>query len=278
MIVGTNGDDLIDGDAGNDLICSEAGDDIIRGDLGPADPATGDDRIDGGPGEDAIFGGDGADGVAGGAGGDIVAPGLGNDAADAAAPGVEDGDSDQIVFEFARGPVKVHLASGRATGEGHDAFSGFEHASGGCFDDTIRGTDGLNPGDPLAPARARHLARDRRDRGAAARTSGPRRHRCGRQNPAPSRSPAHGQWGQSGAIRRHHRQMIDLAKEAMLKQPVSVRDVRGSTLALRAEDYERAVEIVRDCHRRLQKLEALGSGDYVYRLNSQFFRMTGEEA
>lgn len=77
----------------------------------------------------------------------------------------------------------------------------------------------------------------------------------------------------SQAIRQHHLQMIEKAKAAITDLPMETRDIRGTTIAIRREDYAKATEILRECHQRLQKLAA-DDADEVYRLNTQLFPLT----
>jgi Ca2+-binding RTX toxin-like protein len=81
VIIGSDGDDRLDGLGGDDVICGgpgrdriEAGwgDDAVRGD-------TDDDRIDGGPGYDTVVGDDGNDTVLGGPDHDFLVGGTGDD-------------------------------------------------------------------------------------------------------------------------------------------------------------------------------------------------------
>ncbi len=94
VIIGSDGDDLIDAGSGDDLVCARGGDDVI--DTGPGDDTVvggfGDDVIRGGPGDDALGGGadpDDIDGQAGddllfgGDNDDVVSGGTGDDALDA---------------------------------------------------------------------------------------------------------------------------------------------------------------------------------------------------
>ena len=80
-IVGTTGDDVIDGTEGNDVIVSRDGDDWIDGLAGDdvicAD--DGNDVVDGGVGTDQIFGGNGADTIDGGENNDVLDGGPGDD-------------------------------------------------------------------------------------------------------------------------------------------------------------------------------------------------------
>src|SRR3990172_113402 len=71
-MVGTNGDDVLDGTSGSDVIIGLGGDDAING-LGGKDylcGGSGDDTIDGGSGPDRIYGGGGNDTLDGAQGGD----------------------------------------------------------------------------------------------------------------------------------------------------------------------------------------------------------------
>jgi Ca2+-binding RTX toxin-like protein len=81
VIIGSDGDDRIDGFGGNDVICGGPGrdridaghgDDVVRGD-------TDDDRVDGGPGFDTVVGDAGYDTVIGGGGHDFLVGGTGDD-------------------------------------------------------------------------------------------------------------------------------------------------------------------------------------------------------
>jgi Ca2+-binding RTX toxin-like protein len=145
VIVGTSGPDDISGGAGNDLICAGAGDDSVLGDFGAGSTATGNDTIDGGAGDDTLFGGPGQDKIQGGDGDDYIGPGLGDDTASGGvAGGTDTSQNDQLMYIFAPGPVDANLATGVATGEGTDTVDGFEHLTGGCFDDTLVGNARLN--------------------------------------------------------------------------------------------------------------------------------------
>lgn len=71
-IVGTAGDDVLQGTKGRDIIVGLAGDDTIRG-------AGGNDLICGGNGDDIINGGAGNDNIFGGSGNDLMAGAAGRD-------------------------------------------------------------------------------------------------------------------------------------------------------------------------------------------------------
>jgi len=72
FIFGSSGDDLILGDAGEDFILGNSGDDSLKGNLG-------DDRLAGGSGNDAIEGNEGDDNLIGDAGDDSLDGGTNDD-------------------------------------------------------------------------------------------------------------------------------------------------------------------------------------------------------
>lgn len=128
-IVGTSGDDVIHGTSGRDVIAGLNGDDTIYG--GGGDDlicgARGTDRIWGGRGDDKLRGGmDGitvtdeetsktGDSLRGGPGDDTLLPGPDSRPA-------EDVNPDALVWDTAPGPVRIDIAGGTATGQGHDTF------------------------------------------------------------------------------------------------------------------------------------------------------------
>src|SRR3989344_8681 len=84
IIVGTNGNDQINGSLGNDIICALAGDDVIEASTmsDAIDAGAGNDIVNGGTQDDIIFGSDGDDVVNGGTDEDIICGDLGNDELD----------------------------------------------------------------------------------------------------------------------------------------------------------------------------------------------------
>jgi RHS repeat-associated protein len=134
LIVGTEGDDVLDGTNKGDCIVGLGGNDVIRGDNGDDVllGGPGRDRLEGGNGKDLIFGGDGDDQVVanngkdevfGGAGADLV---LGNNA-----PDMLDGEGCHDVVRGGRAPDGVR------GGSGYDACNGSgcevpESAATGC--------------------------------------------------------------------------------------------------------------------------------------------------
>jgi len=169
-IVGTNGDDVIQGTEkadviwagpgddtvygglGNDIICGGAGDDLIHG-------GRGNDWLDGDAGTDRVFGDLGDDHVGGGAGNqDEVSGGLGIDTVNGG-PGNEDlvrgdygydrmdggpGSGDIASFATSVAGLKgsgvwVSLPRHKALGDGHDRLFRFESIEGSAFRDTLIG-------------------------------------------------------------------------------------------------------------------------------------------
>jgi hypothetical protein len=115
VIVARGGDDRIDADRGDDLVCAGRGDDRVEGD-------DGDDRIDAGRGDDRVEGDDGDDEIDGGRGDDRIDGGDGDD-------------------EIDGGRGDDHLDGG----DDDDALSGGagdDHLDGGDDDDTLTGGPG----------------------------------------------------------------------------------------------------------------------------------------
>jgi Ca2+-binding RTX toxin-like protein len=132
-VVGTNGDDTLTGTRGRDVIAALGGNDVVYG-LGQDDLICGDggdDWIWAGAGNDSIFGGDGNDFLVGGAGDDTMDGG--------------GQDWDAAAFFDETGPVTASLVTGKASGEGEDAFTDVRQLHGGNFDDTLIG-DGADNG------------------------------------------------------------------------------------------------------------------------------------
>ena len=81
VILGTTGDDIINGLAGNDIICGLTGDDVLNGGSGSDQilAGGGNDVVNGGRGADLIFGGNGVDLLSGNNGADEIFGGVGRD-------------------------------------------------------------------------------------------------------------------------------------------------------------------------------------------------------
>src|SRR5918996_5703432 len=122
VIVARGGDDRIEADRGDDVICAGRGDDRVEGDDGDdaIDGGRGDDRLDGGDGEDTLSGGSGDDRLDGGDEGDTLDGGSGDDWLDGGVgedtldggPGddhLDGGDDDDTLIG---GPGDEHLPRG----------------------------------------------------------------------------------------------------------------------------------------------------------------------
>ncbi len=134
-IVGTEGDDVIDGTAvtdringkgGNDAITGKAGDDTILG-------GEGDDAIDAGPGNDVVDAGPGNDTLHGGEGDDNLQGGDGVDALDG-------GDGDDTLL----GGAGDDTFSGGPGNDVIDAGDGADLLEGGAGDDVLNGGAGTD--------------------------------------------------------------------------------------------------------------------------------------
>ena len=147
LICGGGGDDLIHGGRGNDELYGETGTDRLYGDLG-------DDKASGGAGEyDEVAGGLGIDTLNGGRGSfDLVHGDYGYDRIDGG-PGEDDIASFATDVAGGKGAgVWVDLAKGKARGDGHDRLFRVEDIEGSAFRDTLIGDEGDNringgPGD-----------------------------------------------------------------------------------------------------------------------------------
>jgi len=166
VIWGGKGDDKIYGSLGNDLLCGGQGTDLIHG-------GRGNDEVDGGAGDgDQAIGDLGDDKVLGGAGDyDEAAGDLGIDIVNGG-PGDEDlvhgdygwdrmsggagkGDIASFATDVAAGKeagVWASLTRHKAFGDGHDKLFGFESLEGSAFHDTLIGNKQANvidggPGD-----------------------------------------------------------------------------------------------------------------------------------
>jgi Ca2+-binding RTX toxin-like protein len=134
IICGGSGDDLIHGGRGNDWLEGGAGTDRVFGDLG-------DDHVGGGPGDrDEVSGGLGIDTVNGGSGNeDLVRGDYGYDRMDGG-PGSGDIASFSTAVAGLKGSgVWVSLPRHQALGDGHDRLFRFESIEGSAFHDTLIG-------------------------------------------------------------------------------------------------------------------------------------------
>ncbi len=155
VIWGGGGNDVILGSLGNDLLCGGPGSDLIHGGRGNdvADGGAGDeDRVIGDLGDDKLMGGPGdADEVAGSLGIDTINGGPGDFDyvhGDYGYDRIDGGPGKGDIASFAtdvgagpsgRGGVRVELARHRARGDGHDRLYRVEGVEGSAFDDVLVG-------------------------------------------------------------------------------------------------------------------------------------------
>jgi uncharacterized protein (TIGR02147 family) len=79
----------------------------------------------------------------------------------------------------------------------------------------------------------------------------------------------------SGAIRKHHEQMLEKGAEALNDDPKS-REFQGLNLNFNPEDLPEAKEAIREFYKKFNKKFSRDSGKEVYQLNLQFFKLTRE--
>ncbi len=146
-LVGTAGNENLDGSTGANVILGLAGDDRIRADAGNdvVDGGDGNDRLDGGAGNDVLRGNDGDDilvgrtgdnTLQGGTGDDQLSGGAGNDVVDGGA-GTDTvlvtGPVEAYAFERAGAVITVTDNLG-AAGDGRDTLTGVEFLQDGGGD------------------------------------------------------------------------------------------------------------------------------------------------
>ncbi|MBO4436871.1 MAG: TIGR02147 family protein [Fibrobacter sp.] len=80
------------------------------------------------------------------------------------------------------------------------------------------------------------------------------------------------------AIRGLHRQMGEIALEAIEGVPQSERHFSGVTLGITRSAYDEIIAVIDDCRRKIIEIATRDdSTDEVYRLNMQFFPMTNKQ-
>lgn len=82
----------------------------------------------------------------------------------------------------------------------------------------------------------------------------------------------------SSALRHHHSQMIQKAREALESQPVSERDITGITIPTDPARVDAVREEIKRFRRRMTKLLESSRPSEVYQLNIQLFRLTEAES
>lgn len=78
----------------------------------------------------------------------------------------------------------------------------------------------------------------------------------------------------SDAIKKHHDQFIQFARQAIFDQPINDRDIRSSTITLKKKNYKKAQEILKKAHTELIELSCKDDGEEVYQICTQLFKLT----
>lgn len=78
-------------------------------------------------------------------------------------------------------------------------------------------------------------------------------------------------------VRKMHKEMADLAKDAIEKYPVEERNFTGVTMGIDDEDYAKILNELETCRKRILSIAtAKKGGNRVYRLNLQLFPLTSK--
>ena len=80
----------------------------------------------------------------------------------------------------------------------------------------------------------------------------------------------------SGAIRKHHEQMLAKAAEALNADSPELREFQAMNLGFNPEDLGAAKEMIREFYKRFNKKFSRASGKEIYQMNLQFFKLTQE--
>ncbi|HYD11759.1 MAG TPA: Ig-like domain-containing protein, partial [Allosphingosinicella sp.] len=128
FLSGGNGNDIMSGDDGRDFLDGGANDDMLFGGLDH-------DRLQGGAGNDNLDGGEGDEQLIGGTGNDVI---TGGDGFDRASYFTNVGGLGVNVSLLLQGSAQNTLS------QGNDTLTGIEHLSGTAFSDTLTGDDGDN--------------------------------------------------------------------------------------------------------------------------------------
>jgi uncharacterized protein (TIGR02147 family) len=79
------------------------------------------------------------------------------------------------------------------------------------------------------------------------------------------------------AMREHHKQYIQMGKDALDNVPMNKRDVSGISMAICSAKLPEARRMIQDFRRNLSAFLESGPKDSVYRLNIQLFPLTQEK-
>jgi len=81
----------------------------------------------------------------------------------------------------------------------------------------------------------------------------------------------------SAILREGHRQYIQKALESLENDPVEVRDITGTTMAVSKARLPQAKKMIQDFRRKLSAYLEDGTRDAVYRVNVQLFPISQEK-
>lgn len=140
-VIGSNGNDIVNGFSGNDAIVGRGGNDRLLG-------ATGNDRMSGDGGSDILIGGAGNDALTGGLGADVLDGGTGNDRF-AAGPGADvvrggAGIDTVQVMTAANLAIDLQVSARQAFANGSLVLAGIENLAGNVGNDRLAGNVGAN--------------------------------------------------------------------------------------------------------------------------------------
>lgn len=150
-LIGTDGDNRLDGVGGNDSLIGAGGNDTLTDGYGDdiIDGGDGDDYIYDTAGNDQIFGGDGNDYIRDDAGDDSIYGGAGDDTLRSyVGTDLIDGGDGIDTFDLSYGSSGLHididLDAGFVSGTAQDTLISIENATGSQGNNRITGTSGAN--------------------------------------------------------------------------------------------------------------------------------------
>lgn len=78
----------------------------------------------------------------------------------------------------------------------------------------------------------------------------------------------------SDAIRKHHKQMINLALESIEEQEIHEREISGTTLTIDSNDLPKIKKLMAKFHEEMRSFAKDSDGDRTYQFNVQFFKLS----
>ncbi len=80
------------------------------------------------------------------------------------------------------------------------------------------------------------------------------------------------------AIKKHHDQFIQFARQAIYEQPINDRDIRSSTFTLKRKNYKKAQDILKKAHAELIELSCKDDGEELFQVCTQLFTLTSDDS